>query len=121
MVTPLSTLFKGCESDIWSVCKYKDILISGCENGQIRFWKDKKTEILLKTSIQASFMRIMDSSLILCGRSTKLGSSCTVVSIWDISKITKSQNPTEICRGSTDQGMDKILKKIENSNCFLKF
>ena len=103
----LTTLTQKCltgsDSTIFSVAVYDGILISGSADGTIRFWRDNRPFLLIKTSVQARFMKLINSSLIICGRSTKLGSSFTSVSIWNISKVAKSEIATEICRGSTDQ------------------
>ena len=106
----------GADANILSVVTSTDgLMISGSVDGGIRFWKDNRSILLIKTSVQARFMKVIGSSLIICGRSTKLGSSFTSITIWNISKVGQSENAVELCRGSTDQVVHSLESPFNNT------
>ena len=113
--------YPGAESDIMAVSSFDDkIIISACQNGDILFWNEEKIELLIKTSISASHVSIIDNFFIICGRSTKLGSSFTTVSVWEkTKKSTGKMKIEEICRGSTDQNVKSL--SIDDSSNSMRF
>ena len=107
VVMDMNCLTQKClnesDSDISAVALAQHVIVTGSRNGSIRFWKEEKCFLMLKTSVQAQFLKTIGKFLVVCGRSTKVGSSFTAVSIWDLSRLHSDESVTELCRGSTDQ------------------
>ena len=109
-VSLVQRCFPGSDSDIRTVSSFEDkTIIAACQNGNIMFWKDGKIELLIKTSISATHSSVIGDLFVICGRSTKLGSSFTTVSVWEKCQTSSGTlKIDEICRGSTDQKIKSL-------------
>ena len=96
----------GSQSDVIRVIRMCGLLISSEASGELRIWERGTTISILSTSIVARYMDTLNTSLVIAGKCTKLGSSYNSVALWSLSD---PLNPIEICKGSTDQQIKDLV------------
>lgn len=96
----------GSQTDVIRVIRMAGLLISSEASGELRIWERSTTVSIISTSIVARYMDTLNTSLVIAGKCTKLGSSYNSVALWSLSD---PLNPTEICKGSTDQQIKDLV------------